>query len=676
MGAYKSPFRAAITPSLLILILQTASILCADSVLFGSAAELPVMAGAFLAGAAVSIAVIVRTGPRSGGAIEPVNAAQRAALFLCITLIICAAPFIGRIMAVHPEKAPAIGNETAMLVTLKKEKRYADELTVVASNKRDGAIGLIVHEGSTPAGEGDIITVDSRAVTMDPARKDMSPFMIRQIRRGVRFIMYTDREGLKILEKNHAGIRKTAREKVTALSGSLFTAETSAFVEALLLGNQSRVSKKTISDFRRAGVLHVLAASGTHVGILASIPLLLFGALRLNKKAVLVSASALAWCYLAVTDMPVSLARACVMFTVFTAQRVLSLGGNPMNALFISAIAVLLAWPCELFELGFQLSFGATAGIIMLYPLYRRALPASGPKNRIASSISLTLAAQAAVMPVILGRLGEINIVSVLSNILIVPMVALIFYGALFTMSLSGFSAAAAGHAGTLCDMIYRALSSLAGFFSGMNGHFTVDRPGPFLLAAYALMLAPVFPVLRHKAAAAASIALAHVLLAVSLAHPEGPPNGQAIRFCSGPGRALLVREKDDLCLVGPVDRPDAAREISAEIEKTRYRSLFLYMTDAGRENVRQYTRIMKNCRVDEIHVPASVRLDRGFMSLCRVAQRDGVSMKLYGQSGKGLKNNPGNGIIASALERYRASEGEIIPGRFNRKVHGPVHHH
>jgi competence protein ComEC len=111
---------------------------------------------------------------------------------------------------------------------------------------------------------------------------------------------------------------------------------------------------------------------------------------------------------------------------------------NSQNAILFAAAAMLAINPLLLrYDVGFQLSFLATLGIVYLYPLFEKNFFA-GEQNILKETILMTLAAQFFVLPVILANFEKISIISPLANLLILPAIPYIMLGG-FAAGIAGF---------------------------------------------------------------------------------------------------------------------------------------------------------------------------------------------------------------------------------------------
>jgi len=216
--------------------------------------------------------------------------------------------------------------------------------------------------------------------------------------------------------------------------------ETAGLIKALLLGIRDDLDPALYEGFRRAGVLHILALSGMHLGLLTGALILLFYTL-LGKKwgfPVVLIFTAL---YLFLTGLKVSLLRAAVMFLLMGTARYLGREPRPLRALGGAFLFALILDPPSVFTPGFQLSFGALAGILILgKPLAAAGnIIPFGPGRSLAQGIGISLGAQFATAPLLLFWFGELVITGFLASLVITPVVTVYLFAGLGFLLLSPF---------------------------------------------------------------------------------------------------------------------------------------------------------------------------------------------------------------------------------------------
>jgi len=219
-------------------------------------------------------------------------------------------------------------------------------------------------------------------------------------------------------------------------------AETPALLKALLTGDRSPLSPETVGAFRRSGASHLLALSGLHMGILY---LLLDwftrawghtrAALRI-RAALLISAAAF---FTLMTGASPSLVRA---FLFITLSEVLRLTGRPRKATRTFCLALLIQlvlWPAAIGSLGFQLSYLAVAGIILLYPVLESWYPEGGrfnPLRRIWQAAALSISCQVFTAPLVWWRFHTFPTFFLLTNLVAIPITTALMGTAVLTIAL------------------------------------------------------------------------------------------------------------------------------------------------------------------------------------------------------------------------------------------------
>lgn len=217
------------------------------------------------------------------------------------------------------------------------------------------------------------------------------------------------------------------RNYTASIADPYFSSETErGLAKALVLGNKSELDAETIKEFSVSGTSHVLAVSGLHVGIMwLVVERLLFFLNRRRGTRILkfVISVSLLWAYALLTGMSPSVLRAAIMFTFFATAGMLNRRYHSMNILFASGLFLLILDPQVLFLPGFQLSYLAVAGILLLYKPFRDAVYSSKKwLVKIWELTALTLAAQVATTPVSLFWFGQFPVWFAFANLPIVPL--------------------------------------------------------------------------------------------------------------------------------------------------------------------------------------------------------------------------------------------------------------
>jgi len=199
---------------------------------------------------------------------------------------------------------------------------------------------------------------------------------------------------------------------------------------ALLLGQKNQLDRSTRQAYSEAGVMHILAVSGLHVGILVAVLLFLIKPLKLSgiaRKSCLLVLVLVIWTYATITGLSPSVVRASVMFTLIVLGQLRDRKPPIFNILAFSAILMIALNPGVITEVGFQLSYLAVAGIVLLQPLIVRVWY---PKSRILEYLwqlgAVSIAAQLATFPLSVWYFHSFPVWFLPANLLVIPITFLI----------------------------------------------------------------------------------------------------------------------------------------------------------------------------------------------------------------------------------------------------------
>lgn len=196
--------------------------------------------------------------------------------------------------------------------------------------------------------------------------------------------------------------------------------ESLAIASALILGDKSNLDQETRQSFSNSGAMHVLAVSGLHVGIIMQILMGVgfYFSRYTSRKQVVVGVILLLWLYAFITGMSPSVVRAVFMFSLLGIAQIRGKNYQPLNILFFTAFILLLYNPLYLFDVGFELSYGAMIGIYVFYNSVEKWWQ---PKNKLLSYFwkgsALGIAAQIFTAPLTLYYFHQFPNYFMLSNL-------------------------------------------------------------------------------------------------------------------------------------------------------------------------------------------------------------------------------------------------------------------
>ncbi|MBX2981554.1 MAG: ComEC/Rec2 family competence protein [Flavobacteriales bacterium] len=266
-----------------------------------------------------------------------------------------------------------------------------------------------------------------------------------------------------------------------------------ALAKAILLGMRDELARDQNQAFVRSGTIHVLAVSGTHVGIIYVAVLWGLSFLGKDKRSRLIRgimALIALWAYAGLTGFSPSVLRATIMFSLFTLAEMSRGRTESLNSLAFAAIGLLLWDPLMLMHLGFQLSFLAVLGIAVFYrPIHLLWAPPHAVGRFFWSLIVVSLAAQAFTIPLCLYVFQAFPVWFLPANMAIVGLVGLGVYGGIVVIVV---------HAIPVLGPIFTALMKwlllllgfLSAFFAGLPGAYPAVRIGFWGMVGLYVLLA------------------------------------------------------------------------------------------------------------------------------------------------------------------------------------------
>ena len=193
-------------------------------------------------------------------------------------------------------------------------------------------------------------------------------------RRGVFGILYPNR-GQEIVPTDRSGFpllhwTEGVRRRVEAVIDKAYRDNRihAQVLKGMLLGLRNELSPDILDAFRNSGSIHILAVSGLHVGLIATVCFFGFSLLRLPRKATDLLTIAAVILYACLVGFRPSVFRASLMAVIFLISRIIERDRDLFNLLAFAALILLLINPAQLWDIGFQLSFAAVAAIVYLMP--------------------------------------------------------------------------------------------------------------------------------------------------------------------------------------------------------------------------------------------------------------------------------------------------------------------
>ena len=316
-------------------------------------------------------------------------------------------------------------------------RKFIAEVEQLENNSTHGKLLLLMGKDSSQTK----IAVDDRMLISAPLQTLPAPLNPHQFNyrtfmqnRSVLNQVQLKAENFEILDSGKNSIKGWAAssraEIVKNLKENNFRQEELGIIQALLLGQRQDISEEIYNNYAAAGVIHILAVSGLHVGIILWLLHRLLSPLERKKKGRVLKTFiliVLLWLFALLAGLSPSVVRAVTMFSFVAVGLQIKRRTSVMNTLFMSMMVLLLVRPQFIFEVGFQLSYLAVFSIVLLQPMLYKLLE---PKNQLIKYfwglLTVTIAAQAGVLPLSLFYFHQFPGLFFISNLVILPFMGLI----------------------------------------------------------------------------------------------------------------------------------------------------------------------------------------------------------------------------------------------------------
>lgn len=217
------------------------------------------------------------------------------------------------------------------------------------------------------------------------------------------------------------------KEKVKNLLYSNMDYNSASLSYASIFGDKTMLDGDVYSLFSVSGTAHILAVSGLHVGFLTSFIFWILKKCKIKDKYSFIILFVILSVYSYLCSFSPSVVRASIMSLVFIFSSVIGKRNDSLSSISFAGILILCFKPFYVFDLGFELSFASSFGIILLTPLFENLFRKINFLNKFTKAFSLTLSAQLATFPIILHNFERLSFLSILANIVIVPLFSVVF---------------------------------------------------------------------------------------------------------------------------------------------------------------------------------------------------------------------------------------------------------
>ena len=252
----------------------------------------------------------------------------------------------------------------------------------------------------------------------------------------------------------------------------------SDYLKIFILGDKSLISSEDYNEFQTNGVSHLLAISGMHIGILLKILDMFLSKMKLTKKTIVISLILFFFAFL--TNFASSILRAVLFYSLLNIKKIFNLKISNFKVLLLTACILIIINPFIVYDVGFIYSFVITGGIILNTKLIKG--------SYIKQLLTLSLISFLFSLPITISLNYEINLTSIMANLLFVPFISLIVYPlALLTFIFTIFS--------PIFNLSLSILSFFNNFFDKLSFLIVMPKMNVILIIIYYFFLLVSFKI-------------------------------------------------------------------------------------------------------------------------------------------------------------------------------------
>lgn len=319
----------------------------------------------------------------------------------------------------------------------------------------------------------------------------------------------------------------------------VFSSRVAGFLEGVTLSNLSDMDPGDVEALRVCGLSHIVAVSGLHVGSAAAITLGVAAALGMGKRKRYLAACATGFAVMAMANFRPSAARAWLMACAAAAGVMLGRDNDALTGLSLAGILILALNPRALFDPGFQFSFCAALGIVILVVKTSR-------EKKVRSLVAVCCAAQLGVIPLMLAGGETVPVSALAANMIAVPLVGPMLICGWVVSALDLVSSRVAELVAVVPGAMARLVLEVAHFFGRVPGaHASGFLPTAALLGYLAGLALLVARIRKDRAILAPCTLVCSSAVVMLLAVPlfSGSMTGVGLTVLDvGQGDACLLR--------------------------------------------------------------------------------------------------------------------------------------
>ena len=429
------------------------------------------------------------------------------------------------------------------------------------------------------------------------------------------------------------------RQRIDSVINTTLPQMESSILAGLILGERCDLPRDIQVMFADAGVLHILAVSGLNVGLVLFIFYGFFRGIGIPKRATYLLTILVVIIFAQVVGNPPSAARASIMAICGLVAFLFDRDKHLYNSLALSALIILIWNPFTLFDVGFQLSFMATLGILYLTSHFQTYFRLSKPHKLVTyvlGSLAVSAGALVGVYPITAFYFNKISLIALISNIVVVPQVGVITALGFASSILGLFSLWLARMISIINRLLIDVLVRCIGFFASLpfSIKYVVNPSLIFMLIYYLFFI--FLPKTRTSRLARRLCLVFPLLFLFSVAGRNLlPSNKLSITFLDvGQGDAIHLRLPDRRDILidggGVIGKFDIGEKVVIPylLKNGTSRIDTIFLTHSHYNHIGGLIPILKKFKVKRVYYNGQNCNDDLFEEFLQIIRKKGIPLK------------------------------------------------
>lgn len=346
-----------------------------------------------------------------------------------IVILICLIISIGYVSILENKYSKISDMPIKEMVTIIsdiQEKEYKKVCTAkIVRNNKKILINIKMSQDIPSIKYGDSLYIEGEFKQPEEAR-NYKGYNYKQYLKTKKIIGTVELEKAKILKSSNGSFIHNIQKYIKDTINGTLTDEEGNLLLAILLGDKDKLSEDIQESFKTSNLSHMLAVSGAHVSyIILGLTYVLQNSIIGKKNGKIVCIIFLL-AFMAITNFTPSVTRACIMAILTLLSSIIYRKSDVYTNISVAALITLIFNPYSLLDLGFQLSYGGTIGIIIFIKRIQEKKSNSKVINYIKQMALVSIYANIIIIPIMMYHFNTVSFTFIISNIMASPILGII----------------------------------------------------------------------------------------------------------------------------------------------------------------------------------------------------------------------------------------------------------